>query len=316
MRLVNDSGHADKSRMRHRETTVLNQLPRSRHPNAVRMSLLFVSFTLCVCGLLSVLFDGFASSRAWREVTRALSHPRIVNSRFVEASHVTLTRSTDAAALHGELSSDLLNAIAVLDQHAHDDPSAVALRRAAAGRILIDDLDAGVSMLERAAATAPADHLIRSDLAAAYLVRAERRQAKLDFVRALDSAVRVTMSSPKLGAGWFNTAVALERLGLTSEAAEAWRTASLTESDGWAQYADVRAQTLALTRGRADFVAQLEQIATDDISSFIGAAKTDPDLVGEIVERRLLRSCSDAMVAGQGAKRAPSPLQSLRRPAK
>jgi len=62
-----------------------------------------------------------------------------------------------------------------------------------------------------------------SDLAAAYIVRASSNNQPEDLRKALTMADRAVKVDPTRAEAWFNKALALEGLGLTSEARGAWR---------------------------------------------------------------------------------------------
>jgi CHAT domain-containing protein len=106
-------------------------------------------------------------------------------------------------------------------------------------------LDRAVRTLQaRAGAAAPAGLL--ADLAAAYLLRAERTQAPRDLLLALEAAERAVAADAKHPAALFNRALAVEGLHLNGEADAAWR-AYLAADGGtpWAREARTRLAALA-----------------------------------------------------------------------
>lgn len=64
---------------------------------------------------------------------------------------------------------------------------------------------------------------VLADLAAAYLIRAERAGTPRDLLAAIEAAQEAIEREPRNGAALYNLALALQRFGLVEEAAEAWR---------------------------------------------------------------------------------------------
>lgn len=94
-----------------------------------------------------------------------------------------------------------------------------------------DCTDAAISVLEQfAAASATA----RSDLAAAYYLRAQRQDRATDLLRAFEAANRALTINPRLAEARFNRSLILEALGLSSEAAASWDEVRATAESHWA----------------------------------------------------------------------------------
>ena len=85
------------------------------------------------------------------------------------------------------------------------------------------EVDKAVQSLEDAVAQEPGNGDLQSDLAAAYLVQATREDRAEDYPKALTAAERAIKANPSLIEAWFNRALALEALSLTSEAKKAWQ---------------------------------------------------------------------------------------------
>ena len=167
-------------------------------------------------------------------------------------------RSTPTAL---SLSPDLRIAAARVEKATESNESPEALRARGVACLLIGNVECAIPTLERAATGRPTDASILNDLAAAYLVRgervsqndvadlvrAERMGDQNDASRALAMSNRALEIDRLLPEARFNRAAALERLGMRSEAREAWQ-AYLTIDDrsGWADEARTRLQ--ALTR--------------------------------------------------------------------
>jgi CHAT domain-containing protein len=84
-------------------------------------------------------------------------------------------------------------------------------------------LERSIEWLQTAAAMDIGSSGPRADLAAAYLVRAERAPAPRDLLAALDVAEEALRLAPRNEAALFNRAMALDRLHLVEEAARGWR---------------------------------------------------------------------------------------------
>jgi CHAT domain-containing protein len=100
--------------------------------------------------------------------------------------------------------------------------------------LLLGRSEAAVGLLERAAAEDPRSTAVFSDLAAAYLVRAETLDRPVDLIAALDAVERALELSPTNREALFNRALGRRRLSLSGQA-EAWREYLRVEHDaGWA----------------------------------------------------------------------------------
>lgn len=107
--------------------------------------------------------------------------------------------------------------------------------------------DQAVSTLEKALASATMDDAaLLSDLGAAYLARAGARESAHGLLQALDTLERALWATPSLPEALFNRALALEKLGLRSAAAQAWTAyLALDPESGWADEARRRREGLA-----------------------------------------------------------------------
>jgi len=111
--------------------------------------------------------------------------------------------------------------------------------------VVWSDVDAGVKELQSAAQADPRNASLQSDLAVAFLERAELKQdplSLLDAHRAADSAVAL---DPKLAEARFNRAVVLEWLYLKPDAIAAWSSYLELDPDSpWAREAQTRLAVL------------------------------------------------------------------------
>lgn len=116
-------------------------------------------------------------------------------------------------------------------------------------------LDSVIAALESLTWPDPA---VRSDLAAAYYVRAQRDDQPTDLLRALDAAQQATAANPSLPEALFNRALAQEALGLYTDAIASWdEFVAMPDRAEWAN--EARQHREKLQRERAhDAVAQWE----------------------------------------------------------
>jgi CHAT domain-containing protein len=121
---------------------------------------------------------------------------------------------------------------------------AATLHATGIAELLAGSPERAVRRLAEASARAPTEAKILSDLAAAYLARAEARNDPRDLVRALGRALETLQRDNGLREARFNKALALESLGLRSAAA-AWGDASRSEpASEWTAEAQAHAERL------------------------------------------------------------------------
>jgi tetratricopeptide (TPR) repeat protein len=113
-----------------------------------------------------------------------------------------------------------------LDEHAAEVVRVQRLHGAAGvAQLLVGDHDAAVEALEHAAAAEPARAAYHNDLAAAYLARGRAWDERADFEKSQRAAERALALDPALDEAYFNQALALDALGRTREAEDAYRQA-------------------------------------------------------------------------------------------
>jgi len=143
------------------------------------------------------------------------------------------------------LSPDLRIAAALIEKQASPLGSAEALHARGIAALVTGEIDRAIIVLDQAVTARPDDARMLSDLAAAYLARADRDFKPEDLNRALASVNRALNADRTLPEALFNRAYALERLSLSAEAGDAWR-AYLTIDDrsGWADEARTHLRSL------------------------------------------------------------------------
>jgi tetratricopeptide (TPR) repeat protein len=122
-----------------------------------------------------------------------------------------------------------------------DDRSQDALHTAGVAHLLKDERSQGIAKLREAAARAPRDSAVWSDLAAALYCEADARDDKALFHEALAAADHAIRIAPRMPEPYFNRALILEQIGSPAAASEAWRAfLSLDAESGWASEARQR----------------------------------------------------------------------------
>jgi len=109
-------------------------------------------------------------------------------------------------------------------------------------------IEAAVATLKKLADGRQATASAMSDLAAAYIVRAQRKHRPSDFVRALDAADRAVKLAPRAPAVRFNQALALEALGFDEDAISSWEYLRQADAPGWVTEATAHRDRLAKRR--------------------------------------------------------------------
>jgi tetratricopeptide (TPR) repeat protein len=129
---------------------------------------------------------------------------------------------------------ELLAAAGALQKTAQADPSVENLHRWGVAQVQLGDYSAAVTTLERASSGPDPTGRIRTDLAAALLVRGATGNPKdyADAVAVMEPVLALATPPREV---FFNYALALERLGLDQQAIEAWSRAATSEGGdtGW-----------------------------------------------------------------------------------
>lgn len=114
-----------------------------------------------------------------------------------------------------------------------------------------------------------------SDRAAAHLVQAERHDQPEHLALALDAAETAVEVWPAGAAGWFNRALAMEKLGLGFDAAAAWEDVlGLAERSGWNDEARERLQRLRKPTLAQRWPELREDLATAALAGDLATVQT------------------------------------------
>ncbi len=183
---------------------------------------------------------------------------------------------------------------------------AATLHAAGLAELLAGSPERAIRRLTEASSRAPADATILSDLAAAYLIRADARDDARDLVRALTRTLEALQRDSSLREALFNKALALESLGLRS-AAVAWRDVSRFEpASEWTAEAQSHAERLAqeaLARRWRVALSGLEQASQQgDVAGTRAIVAKFPQACRLFVEEEVLPGWAVAYRAGRGSE--------------
>ncbi|HEV2736031.1 MAG TPA: CHAT domain-containing protein, partial [Longimicrobiaceae bacterium] len=139
---------------------------------------------------------------------------------------------------------------------------------------------------------------VLSDLAAAYLIRAERASSPRDLLGAIEVTEEALAYEPANRSALFNSALALHRFGLTDDATRRWREYLKVDStSGWADQARLRLQeTLA---GAAPPPPPQAEAPPDEYAVY---ADADPQGARLLGWDRLLGAWAEAVLEGAPAQ--------------
>jgi len=237
------------------------------------------------------------------ELVAAVGEQRMIEPRlsggFAYAPLQSPTRGESST-----LPPDLRIAAARIEKAAAADRTPQALAALGAAYALTDKPDEGVTALESATRDAPAEATYWSDLAAAYIVRAQRERRLEDLTRAVDAADRATRIAPGMPEAWFNRALAIERIGgLREEAKRAWEDyVKVDATSEWS--AEAKRHIAALSaQSRATWSEQqpntVRALDRTDREALVIAARRFPRATREYVLTDLLPVWVDAQRRGR-----------------
>jgi CHAT domain-containing protein len=169
------------------------------------------------------------------------------------------------------------------------------------------ELNAVVARLKRGTVERPRDPGLHSDLAAVYLVRAERMDAPEDLVLAYEAADLAVSLDPSQAESAFNRALALEKLFLREEARQAWKTYEQVETRAeWKQEARFHQGNLAKPAAEASWQqekSRLEKAAlAGDRTTVEAIVRHNRQAARELAEQVLLGEWAEAASRGENAR--------------
>jgi len=211
-------------------------------------------------------------------------------------SYGPLMSAARSAASVNEQPPDVRIAIAEIEKFEMRERTPAALALLGAAYLSVGDARRAVPALEEAASVPHADAHVRSDLAAAYLVRALDADNAQDLPRALTAADVAAKADPALVEARFNRALALERLHLTTAGRQAWQ--DYLQIDGASAWAsEARSHAFAMGEQTAsstdDEMSQIDRLANADPSLSIPEPLVQP--ARDWLENQLLTRWPDAI---------------------
>lgn len=182
-----------------------------------------------------------ADTTAWSDLASAMDAERTVEARLSALDdYRPLVSPTRSGAASTAPSNFRLEAVAArLREEAVRHPAIANLHAAGVAELALGRTDDALKTLSQAAAQEHAGAGVYADLAAVHIARARQAAtagaAITDWLSAVGAAERACALDPRLPAGWFNRALALEGLGRQAEAQQAWGdfTTRFTAGDGW-----------------------------------------------------------------------------------
>jgi CHAT domain-containing protein len=243
------------------------------------------------------------------DLVRSVGDQRLIEPRltggFRYARFVRL-RSGDAPQGLDAQPPAVIAAVARIRERAETDTSPEALSALGITYLVSGDASAAVKALESAAAQAPQDPRIQSDLAAAYLTRASRLDEPVDLPRALEAAEKAVALPGAPEEAWFNRALALEDLQLADEARKAWNDyLERDPSSAWAEEARRRLAEIK-TLGRSSVEedhARVREALADGAARLERLTGEEPAIVRAYFDEELLPAWAEARLAPAGDAR-------------
>jgi CHAT domain-containing protein len=211
-------------------------------------------------------------------------------------------RTPCAAAGAGARSARIARISARAAQRIRQTSDVEAMRAAALIDLLFESgggksLGRAISSLQTAARLSERPAPVLADLAAAYIVRAEREHAPRDLLAAVEAAEEALERDPGNQVARYNLALALERFGLLEEAAAGWSEYAAGDSlSPWATAARGHLRTLLGARA-----APAPPGRNADETVFAAFAAVDPQEAAELGWCNVLPRWAAAIQAGEPA---------------
>jgi CHAT domain-containing protein len=200
------------------------------------------------------------SSRAPAE---ALGTVRCGEGRLADAPWSAVTPGCGDRPIGAALRSAALAARRELARHV----TPASLRNAAVSALVAGKVDLAIDELSRATDLAPQSGELWNDLAVARLLRADTASEPHEVVLALGSTQSALRAAPALVAARFNRAIALDRLGLRSQAAKDWQQVLVEERDPrWRREAMVRSAALERQQATAEHWEADQRAVTEAVT--------------------------------------------------
>jgi CHAT domain-containing protein/tetratricopeptide (TPR) repeat protein len=220
-----------------------------------------------------------------------------------------------------DVSPEIRIAAAKLDKLARDNDTPQYSAARGAAQLILGDWDEAVASLEDAVEREGANASFQNDLAVAYLARASGSHRPQDWISALGVANRAIAVDPLRPEPYFNRALVLRGLHLTTEEALAWNTyLSVDASSRWAHEAHERLvdatarqrRNRLVDGGMSDDHQALRERIEDSLLRQWGAAEERGDMSAASLLDQAARS-AEALAADGGDALAHDEIARIRR---
>ena len=299
--------------LRHRSVSATG-MPALLRCQEIRVAEPWRSVSWLLGGLLAALTMGHSSGRlparapdALGDLVAAAPQIRPFRGRLTGGFTFAPYRGADRGETAITPPVDLRLAAARLEKRLDEARTASNLAAFAAGALFMGEPSAAIDALSAARRIDASSARLASDLAAAYLSRAETRSRgeSVDSVRALDAAILANELDPALAEGWFNRASALEAMLPDTLAHDAWIDyLRIDDRSPWATEARSRASASAVTPAAS--AASFTDLSAGELSS---AVTRDPQRAREALLETILPAWGSAVLAGH----APAAGEALER---
>lgn len=186
-----------------------------------------------LAALAAALVLGLGLTAGWMEIrsrtnpvgslVREVGERRLFEARLSGGFHYgPLVGSSRSGDIQASGMWKLVGAAGEIREKANANPTTENLRALASAHLLLGEVSEAIRILDDVVQESPRDATARSDLAAAYLTRAERENRADDWPMALESTEIALELEPGLKEALFNKALALEALHLSEQAIAAW----------------------------------------------------------------------------------------------
>jgi len=189
---------------------------------------------------------GLRTSTPYQELVAAVDGHRLVEARLTGGfPYAPMRAPVRSGGESGQDDFDLLAAAARIRSAAAASPTAPNRHAAGVANLLTGRYDQAIAELEDAVKSDPSRAEYHSDLAAAYLARGRDRESRDDLQKARAAADRAIALNAALDEAYFNRALALDALGQSPEAEQAYeRALSRDPTSPWNSEIEARLRQL------------------------------------------------------------------------
>jgi CHAT domain-containing protein len=195
---------------------------------------------------------------------------------------------------------DRYAAAAAVQRLVEANPTADRLGALGDAHLVTGDMDRAVSAMVRAVAADPRDARLRSDLAAAYLARGEKRGHASDVAAAIEGSSQALALDDSLDEARFNRALALQAMHLPIVARRAWEEFYQAETDtDWQR--EGRRQAAAIEEAAPelrDVDGALRHAAESASPQLAALVASNRFAARQLVERTLLPAWASSLLDG------------------